>query len=122
MDNLQRASISKNVELQRSVMRALQEANGWITDDEIAARIESNERAVRLVIRELRRAGKPIASESGKGYLWALNDAEAMRVTIAEFRSRGNDLFETARAMERNLYPAGKKQAEQMSAGQMGLV
>ena len=80
----------------------------------------SGERSVRLIIRDLRREGYPIASESGRGYKWADRDPKAITNTIADLRSRANDLNQTADAMERSIYKeiGGKKAATLIDAGQ----
>ena len=116
----QRINTERN---QRAVLRILQGTYCWITDDEIANSMglpPSGERSVRLIIRDLRREGYPIASESGRGYKWADRDPKAITNTIADLRSRANDLNQTADAMERSIYKeiGGKKAATLIDAGQ----
>ena len=91
---------------QRIILRILRGCTDkFITDRQIAVTMgqdpNSFERVVRLCIRELRREGYPIVSESGKGYKWPANRQEAEK-TIAEFRSRARDLNETANTMEQS--------------------
>lgn len=114
---------------QREVLRVLKgwrPNDGWITDEEIALEMDpaSNERAVRIIIRDLRLAGQPIASESGRGYKWAKDDPDAMLATIAEINSRIGKLSQLGTALEKSYYAStgGKKATKQIEAGQMQLV
>lgn len=63
----------------------------------IEEKFHLNGAEVREIVRSLRRKGYPICSGS-KGY-W-LGDREEIAHTIAQLRSRGTDMLETARAME----------------------
>ncbi len=109
---------------QRAVLRILRGTEGWISDRDIAETMRQNpdsfERTVRLIIHDLRRDGYPIASESGRGYRWAAKDPKQITATIADLRSRANNMLETANIMERGLYReiGGKKAAAQIDAGQ----
>jgi len=94
---------------QRAILGILQglPRGVWTTDRRIAELMGQDadkfERTVRLIIRDLRRQGYPIASESGKGYRWPINIADVDR-TIADLRSRASDLYTTARAMRRGVW------------------
>ena len=112
---------------QRAVLRILQGTQGWITDVAIArlmGKSDSFERTVRDIIRDLRHDLLPIASESGRGYCWAPNDPEAMKATIADFRHRAKNMWETADLMVRGLYRelGGKKAAQLIDDGQQPMV
>jgi hypothetical protein len=55
------------------------------------------------MIRDLRRAGHPVASTSDSaGYYMAITEEEKRRV-IAEYKSRGMDCLATAHALEKTL-------------------
>ena len=57
------------------------------------------DRAIRDAVTELRKRGEPVCSDSGKaGYFY---NREYVAHTIAEYRSRATELFDTARALER---------------------
>jgi len=59
----------------------------------------TTDRQIRDAVAELRKEGEPLCSDSGKaGYYYSLEDRYH---TIAELRSRGTELLETARALER---------------------
>ena len=65
------------------------------------------DRYIRDAVSELRKRGEPVCSDSGKaGYYYNPQD---ITHTIAELKSRGADLFDTARALER-----GVREVEQM--------
>ena len=57
------------------------------------------DRSIRDAVTELRKRGEPICSDSGRaGYFY---NREYVSHTIAEYRSRATELFDTARALER---------------------
>lgn len=57
------------------------------------------DRAIRKSITELRKRGEPVCSDSKKaGYYY---NRQYIGHTIAEYRSRATELFDTARALER---------------------
>lgn len=87
-----------------------------ITDEEICALLgksPSYERTVRDAIRDLRKAGHPICSESGVGYWWPASREEA-EGTAAELRSRATDMFDTAKLIEDS--------ADRLFGGQRSLI
>jgi len=92
---------------QRAVLRILKGVSNFITDEKIAEMMGQDpkkfERTVRLIIRDLRRQGHPIVSESGKGYRFPKSIAE-VDATIADLHSRAADMRETAEAMKRGAY------------------
>ena len=100
---------------QRAVLRIVQGVSDFITDEEIASMMGQDpkkfERTVRLIIRDLRRQGHPIVSESGKGYRFPRSKDE-VDATVADLRSRASDMRETAEAMEAGAYKmfAGQEQ------------
>lgn len=68
----------------------------------LAAAIGINERTFREAVRDLRREGHPIISEStGRGY--RLGTKKEARVMARELRSRAYDMLKTANAMESQL-------------------
>lgn len=59
------------------------------------------DRAIRDAVTELRKRGEPVCSDSGTaGYFY---NRQYIGHTIAEYRSRATELFDTARALEHGL-------------------
>lgn len=85
--------------LQRNLLRRIR-GGGIITYRQLAQELNRPERTIRLAVRDLRRQGHPICSESGQGIKWP-ESRQDVEKTIAELRSRVADLNETAAALER---------------------
>lgn len=94
-------------DLPAKVLRCIQlydDPNTRISKRMIAAlcRLEYNattDRQIREAVAELRKRGYPICSDSGRaGYYY---NPDHIEHTIAELKSRAEELFETARALER---------------------
>ena len=83
-----------------------------ITARQLAALLDCTERTIRLLTREARREGHPIAT-GDEGYYWASNEDEFYHI-IAQMRSRAEDINETVRRLEARWQRAESTQAVQL--------
>jgi hypothetical protein len=99
------AKMANTTGVQAQILQIIQRRPGErnaITDVqicEVLGRSKGYERTVRDAIRTMRKSGIPICSASGVGYHWP-EDFGDIDTTVAELRSRAEDMWHTAKMIE----------------------